>query len=153
LVKFDKIRSFWSFWGIGNPLSGCVSGYRRAAMDPVSLSWALGGRALPGECRTEPPQTPRGPGKRRDGEASFQPSLRDFSPGLECTQDFILGYFQPELSKLDICDGRKKTDQPMKRRLAMQEVGFCPVSGHDFRACGKIRYFGRAFRPGPQVLR
>src|SRR5271156_391950 len=32
-----------------------------------------------------------------DGETSLQPSLRDYSPGLECTQDYILGYFQPSL--------------------------------------------------------
>jgi len=44
-----------------------------------------------------PPQTPRGPGNIRDCETSLQPSLWDFSPGLECTQDFILGYFQPSL--------------------------------------------------------
>jgi hypothetical protein len=45
----------------------------------------------------------------------------------------ILGYFQPSLSKLDICDGRKKTGQYMKGTLGKAGVvGFCFVSGHDF---------------------
>jgi hypothetical protein len=59
-------------------------------------------------------------------------------------QDFILGYFRSDLSKLDICDGRKKTGQYMKRDAwQCRVVGFCFVSGHDFsRAIKEERNLG-----------
>jgi hypothetical protein len=40
--------------------------------------------------------------------------------------------------------------------LSNRESKARPILNHlrsDFRACGKTRYFGRAFRPGPQMLR
>jgi hypothetical protein len=97
-VGFRKIRSFWLFWSVGNPLSGCVAvGGSPGGKDQSRLHGHLEVR-YPGECRTKlPSETPRGPSNLRDGEMSLQPSLRDFSPGFKCTQDFILGYFQTSL--------------------------------------------------------